>query len=34
MKILNILFSTPEGHWAVMRPMLSLMLEDETSFTQ
>jgi exportin-7 len=34
MKTPNIHFSMPEGHWAVMRPMLSLMLEDETSFTQ
>ena len=29
-----LLFGPPQNHWAVMRPMLSLMLADETSFAQ
>lgn len=29
-----LLYGPPQGHWAVMRPMLSLMLADENSFTQ
>ena len=28
-----LLFGPPSNHWAVMRPMLSLMLASETSFT-
>ena len=28
-----LLFGAPQNHWAVMRPMLSLMLADESSFT-
>ena len=27
-----LLFGPPQNHWAVMRPMLSLMLASETSF--
>lgn len=29
-----LLYGPPQNHWAVMRPMLSLMLASETSFTQ
>lgn len=29
-----LLYGPPQNHWAVMRPMLSLMLADENSFTQ
>ena len=29
-----LLFGAPQNHWAVMRPMLSLMLASEPSFTQ
>lgn len=29
-----LLYGPPQNHWAVMRPMLSLMLADEASFTQ
>jgi exportin-7 len=29
-----LLYGPPQNHWAVMRPMLSLMLANETSFTQ
>jgi exportin-7 len=29
-----LLYGPPQNHWAVMRPMLSLMLADETSFSQ
>ena len=28
-----LLFGPPQNHWAVMRPMLSLMLASESSFT-
>ena len=28
-----LLFGSPQNHWAVMRPMLSLMLASENSFT-
>lgn len=28
-----LLFGAPQNHWAVMRPMLSLMLASETSYT-
>ena len=28
-----LLFGAPQNHWAVMRPMLSLMLASESSFT-
>jgi exportin-7 len=29
-----LLYGPPQNHWAVMRPMLSLMLANESSFTQ
>jgi exportin-7 len=29
-----LLYGPPQNHWAVMRPMLSLMLADEMSFAQ
>ena len=29
-----LLYGPPQNHWAVMRPMLSLMLASESSFTQ
>jgi exportin-7 len=28
-----LLFGPPQNHWAVMKPMLSLMLASESSFT-
>ena len=28
-----LLFGAPQNHWAVIRPMLSLMLASESSFT-
>ncbi len=29
-----LLYGPPQNHWAVMRPMLSLMLASESSFSQ
>jgi exportin-7 len=29
-----LLYGPPQNHWAVMRPMLSLMLASESSYTQ